>query len=336
MKNKKIAIYGPYPPPLGGISVHIKRIEYFLKEAKLPYTIFNFGYTKRENVIPTNKSLFWYLKILFNRKFDLFHFHQFFLFEFIFYFIFSKLNRTPALVTIHGEDLFKVNKFLRGIFLFFLKKSNFKVISVSKNLNDLLVEKKIDSTFISAYVPPMDSELLPVEKDGRIYFLFSVWKLTKKLSEEIYNVQLAFEFLAKNRERFKMLFFIGNEEISDTKYLNSLIDDFDVKRDVDVFFGKNLVNYIQNCSFLLKTNFVDGYGVALQEAMDLGVPAIASDVCVRPNGTIIFKDNDLDDLQEKVQYCLNTPTKEILAKKDDLIDHLEIIDIYKSMLCKNS
>jgi glycosyltransferase involved in cell wall biosynthesis len=78
MRIKKLAIYGPYPPPLGGISVHIKRMEPFLKKHGIDYSIFDFGSTKKENVIPTNKSIFWYLKILFNKKYDLFHFHQIF------------------------------------------------------------------------------------------------------------------------------------------------------------------------------------------------------------------------------------------------------------------
>lgn len=330
--SKKLAIYGPYPPPLGGLSVHIKRMEYFLKEEKIDYTIFNFGHVKKENVIPTNKSVFWYFKILFNKEYGLIHFHQIFVFEYFFYFIFSKLNNTKGLVTIHSEDLFASKRIVRNLGVFFLKKSKFKVISVSKNLNDLLVKENINSIFLPAYVPPTDVSFTPVQKDGRIYFLFSVWKLTKRLSEEIYNVPLAFQFLSKNRDTYKMLFLIGNKEISDLKYLNGLIRKYGIEEDVEVLFGKNLVNYIQNCSFLLKTNFVDGYGVALQEAMDLGVPAIATDVCVRPKGTILFKDNALEDLQRKVSYCLNTPLDEILSKKENLRDHLKLINIYKSKL----
>ena len=31
--NKGLAIFGPYPPPIGGVSIHISRIEkHFIKE----------------------------------------------------------------------------------------------------------------------------------------------------------------------------------------------------------------------------------------------------------------------------------------------------------------
>ena len=40
----KLAIFGPYPPPLGGISVHIQRMENFLLEKEIDYTIYNHGF----------------------------------------------------------------------------------------------------------------------------------------------------------------------------------------------------------------------------------------------------------------------------------------------------
>lgn len=314
--------------------MHIKRMEPFLKRQNINYTIFDFGSLRNDNVIPTNKSIFWYLKILFNRKFDVFHFHQIFLFEYIFYFVFSKINKTTGLVTIHSESLFTSNTILRNLSLFFLKRSKFKVLAVSKNLHDLLNKKNIETVFLPAYVPPVEVSLVSIKKDGRIYFLYSVWKISKKLSEEIYNIPLAFQFLKNNKEKFKMLFLVGNKDISDIDYLNKLISEYDLANDVEILFGKNLITYVQNCSFLLKTNKVDGYGVALQEAMDLGVPAIASDVCVRPKGTVLFKDNDIDDLSQKVNATLARSIDDILAEKEELGYHLELINIYKNLINK--
>lgn len=334
MMNKKLAIYGPYPPPLGGISVHIKRMEPFLNINEIDYIIFDFGSSKKEKVIPTNKSIFWYLKILFNRKFELFHFHQIFFFEYIFYFIFSIINRTTSIVTIHSESLFTTSKTLRNVSLFFLKRSKFKVITVSKNLYDLLVSRNIKTVFLPAYVSPVNVSFTPIKREERIYFLYSVWKLSKKLSEEIYNIPLAFQFLKENKEKYKMLFLIGNKDISDMEYLDKLISEYGLALDIEILYGKNLVNYVQNCSFLLKTNKVDGYGVALQEAMDLKIPAIASDVCVRPKGTILFNDNDIEDLTQKIYNTMTRPIDDILSEKEDLEYHLELIKLYKNILKK--
>ena len=239
------------------------------------------------------------------------------------------------MVTIHSESLFTSNTILRNVSLFFLKKSNFEVITVSKNLYSLLVSRNIKTFFLPAYVPPVEVSFMAIKKDERIYFLYSVWKLSKKLSEEIYNIPLAFQFLKENKKKYKMLFLIGNKDISDKEYLDNLISEYELENDIEILFGKNLVDYVENCTFLLKTNKVDGYGVALQEAMDLGVPAIASDVCVRPKGTILFNDNDIEDLTKKINHTMSSPVDSILKEKEELKYHLELIDIYKKLLNQN-
>nr|WP_307890068.1 hypothetical protein [Clostridium botulinum] len=37
----KIAIIGPYPPPYGGISVHIKRMKLYLENKNIDVTVYN-------------------------------------------------------------------------------------------------------------------------------------------------------------------------------------------------------------------------------------------------------------------------------------------------------
>ncbi|AFL80700.1 glycosyltransferase [Aequorivita sublithincola DSM 14238] len=325
--NKKLAIYGAYPPPLGGISVHIKRIEPYLESENIDYTIFNFGSYKKENVIPTHKSVFWYLKILFIKKYKLFHFHEMVVsIDYIFYFLFSYFNKTKFIITIHAGELSRLNLFC------LTKTKNIKVISVSENINKLLLLKDIDSILLPAYVPPLNVSTKELKKDQRIYFLFSVWKVTKELSEKIYNIPLALHFLKMNTHKYKMLFLIGNKKISDLDYLNKIIETYGVMDSVEIIYEENLVEYIRNCSFLLKTNLVDGYGIALQEAMDLGIPAIATDVCVRPKGTVLFKDNNLTDMTEKISQTLSQPVENILKNKEDLQYHYDLIKIYKQML----
>ena len=54
--NKTIGVFGPYPPPLGGISVHIARMESFLNKENIDYTIFNHGFEENERVCLINFS----------------------------------------------------------------------------------------------------------------------------------------------------------------------------------------------------------------------------------------------------------------------------------------
>ena len=331
MKNK-LAIFGPYPPPLGGISVHLNRMEPFLQKEKIDYIIFNHGFIENKNVVATKKNLFWYLKLFFIKKHKVFHFHQFFSFHFIYYFFFSFFRKEKLIVTIHSERLLSYNKIAKTIILFFISKTKrLKLLSVSQNLNEFLKSKGIESIFLPAYVPPINVKEIKIRKSKEM-FLFSVWKFNEKLANEIYNVPLAFEYLKHNKEKFTMLFMIGSKSDSDEKYLQQLIREYDIKESIKVVFNESLVDYLNNCQFLLRPNLSDGFGVSTQEAMDLGVPAIASDVCERPKGTILFKDNDLKDLSEKIEYAVNTPLKEIIARKENLNYHLTLVNIYKNSL----
>jgi glycosyltransferase involved in cell wall biosynthesis len=328
MKNKDLAIFGPYPPPLGGISVHIKRLEYYLKRAEIDYTVYNHGFTQEENIIATRKKPIWYLKLLFLKKYKAFHFHQFFYFHFIYYWLFSLLRSENIIVTIHSERLLNYSGLKLKIALFFLSKTKrLTLISVSKNLKGFLDSNGISTIFLPAYVPPNLINEKTVVSHKQI-FLFSVWKFNKKLATEIYNVPLAFTFLKKNKAKFKMLFLIGNELDSDKEFLRNMIDDYSIENDLEVIYNENLIDYVKQCKFLLRPNLSDGYGVSIQEAMDLGVPAVASDVCERPVGAVLFKDNDLEDLSKKVEYVLNTPKTEILKQKEELTYHETLMVIY--------
>jgi glycosyltransferase involved in cell wall biosynthesis len=125
---------------------------------------------------------------------------------------------------------------------------------------------------------------------------------------------------------------VGNKLDSDEKYLQKLISKYGIDNNIKVIYDENLVNYLNNCAFLMRPNLSDGYGVSIQEALDLGVPAIASDVCERPKGAILFKNNDIENLSLKIKSLNRIPLERILKEKEDLDYHLQLIEIYKTSI----
>src|SRR5205085_3024102 len=106
---------------------------------------------------------------------------------------------------------------------------------------------------------------------------------------------------------------------------DSLIVKYGVHDCVILLYEKNLIDYVKNCKFLLRTNNEDGYGVSLQESIDLDVPAVATDVCVRPKGTILFRKNDLQDLCQKVDN-IDQLSKNVKGEQTEY--HLRLIELY--------
>lgn len=57
-------------------------------------------------------------------------------------------------------------------------------------------------------------------------------------------------------------------------------------------------------SLLVRPTLVDGDAVSVREALALGVPVVASDVGNRPRGTILFQPGSVKDLVAKIEFAL--------------------------------
>ena len=62
---------------------------------------------------------------------------------------------------------------------------------------------------------------------------------------------------------------------------------------------------MKTCDLFLRPTNSDGDSVSVRESLSLGVPVIASDAAPRPNGTILFRSRDHDDLTNKTIDVLN-------------------------------
>ena len=108
MKNSKnkirIALLGSYPPPYGGVSVHIKRLHQFLtNKENIESYVYNFSSNVSGYNIINMKAVYNWLKILFLKQ-DIYHCHitgRHWVWLTIFY-IYSKINRAEFIITYHS------------------------------------------------------------------------------------------------------------------------------------------------------------------------------------------------------------------------------------------
>ena len=84
--------------------------------------------------------------------------------------------------------------------------------------------------------------------------------------------------------------------------------------------------------FVRPTN-TDGYGISIAEAIYFKVPAVASNVCSRPEGTILFRSRDSDDFVSKVNHVLNNykEYKGEIANIEFENNIKKIVKIYKTL-----
>ena len=85
------------------------------------------------------------------------------------------------------------------------------------------------------------------------------------------------------------------------------------RKSIRVISGKMLVDELQLGDIFIRPNRTDAYGVSVAEAIHKGIPSLASDVCIRPNGAIIC--NKLSDYLCKIEKLTKNAPYEI---KSDL------------------
>ena len=70
-----------------------------------------------------------------------------------------------------------------------------------------------------------------------------------------------------------------------------------------------LLPYLAKADLYLRCTLSDTFGASVAESLSLQVPVVASDVCERPSGTIIFKMDDFQDLLRKAGQALRSKDK---------------------------
>ena len=104
------------------------------------------------------------------------------------------------------------------------------------------------------------------------------------------------------------IFALANEKVN-MEYIDKMhlrIKELNLEENFYFLTGqKELWPIFKKASLMIRPTNTDGYGVSIAEALYFGCPAIASDVCDRPEGTILFKNRNLDDLYDKTKRVLD-------------------------------
>ena len=84
---------------------------------------------------------------------------------------------------------------------------------------------------------------------------------------------------------------------------------------------------IECSDIVLRPTNTDGDALTVREALFLGKKVLASDIVERPEGTILFKTRDIDDLEKRLSSIINErklkPGKDYIQTSDNDIKSLK-------------
>ncbi len=114
-------------------------------------------------------------------------------------------------------------------------------------------------------------------------------------------------YIQKARQQPDKVKLVLTDPSATTKeYVSSLLDklDFDTNKVLHIIEKIDFVSLIKKSALTIRATRTDGDSLSIRESLYSGVLVIASDVTTRPEGTIIFKNEDVEDLEHKIELAL--------------------------------
>jgi len=361
MKNKnkkaKIAIIGSYPPPYGGISIHIRRMKNYLEKNCIECIVYNESriveYENIINVKPINSYRKFILRILFLKS-NVLHFHST-NFKIRILLGWYKFLGKKIILTIHGESLH--NQLIRlnfmGRYLLLLSLKNLdKIICVNPRTKEELLDLGFNSKkikVIPAFILPNSDETevkqLPdffhiIRHKHKFLITAYAYRISFYNNQDLYGIDLSIDLMKRliNNGYKDIGFIYVIPDIGDYDYfekMQNLVKKYNLED--NFYFYTKPVTYpavINMCDLFIRPTNTDGDALSIREALTLKKPVIASDVCKRPEGTLIFRNRNIEDLYIKINDVINNhDAYRTKIKKIEFEDNAEkILEVYKKVL----
>ena len=325
---KKVLLIGTVPPPIGGVTVHIKRfLEYEQSEYELGVLDIKkrIIFKKDKNIVKILDILVYFLNA------SIVHLHI--------------SNNIKILLALVARMCFKKvfythhNSRISSIFGWHLINIlSHRVILVndkSINMNMIYNHK---TNVIPAFLPPMKIGDLPVEIMDKLNKYSSIistncFQYSLYNNKDLYGFDLiidAFYALSKNGKIDHTLLVLVDPSGTTREYVEKLLRD---KK-----FGTNSILYLcENIDFIallkvsnmtIRATRTDGDSLSIRESLYYNIPIIASDVTWRPEGTIIFKNENIQDLSKKIFECLE---KKCMVQYNNIDYGKKIFNLYREV-----
>ena len=297
-----------------------------LEAESIKYCIYDVSGTAKneKNVVCITNLKRWLSKYFFFAKEDIIHYHSS---NWILRIIFGLMTflGKKTIISIHGESLNDSLKsagwFRTKIIIFALKRTSF-IIALNPKIKELalslgIAPEKIE--VIPSFIPPT------VREEDIAAIPESVWdfidshnpvisanafRINFYNNQDLYGIDMCIDLCANLKHYYREIGLVFSlPDIGDHEYFNKMkqrIAENCIENNF-LFITEQYQLYpiLMKCDAFVRPTNVDGYGISIAEAIYFKVPAVASDVCSRPEGTILFSSRDMGEFTSKVKDVLD-------------------------------
>ena len=344
----KILQLGPYPPPHGGVQTHVVALVDFLRQRGIPCDVVNLTRFRRpsENGIYYPPNAFAVAGHLLSHRYDIIHLHiggRIWPQQLALALACFALPGTRCVFTFHSggypSSAEGRSANARTLRAFVLRRFD-GLIAVNEEIAQFFRTLGVDGRRIHVISPylgfgthALGQGSLPVQVSEFMAahdpVLISVGGL-----EPEYDVSLQMKALGIIRTRHPKagLLVAGSgsldqavrKECSQLPYAENILVYGDLAHGA-------ALQAMQSSDISLRTTWYDVDAISVREALQLGVPVIATDNGLRPAGTHLIPARDLDALVATVEEILNHPPPRtpVASQSDRNLE--EVLTVYKQL-----
>lgn len=342
MKDSSVIILGAVPPPIGGVTMHVLRLISGLESLGFDFKFINLRLKTSNNKFDKKKYIHNILRIFKSKKTEVIHYQLNNIFELTLIVIISIIKKCRIITSVHSFRTESFSK-IKNILIQLITKTRTEFIAPSETIKEALISKGVKQNKIRVlhtFLPPSELEINEKLPDEVIKFLknksniivANAYKLyLDDFGVDVYGLDMCIEACKVIPETN---FIFCMPLISDQNYYNECtnrIEEYMIKdRFLIVNRNISLVSLFKHADLFIRPTSTDSFGVSVAEAIYMGVPAIASDVCDRPDGAILFKSRNLNDFINKISGTLTNHHTEFKSNINGLSVFKKYLDIYES------
>ncbi|MDD2493734.1 MAG: hypothetical protein PHE29_00925 [Tissierellia bacterium] len=322
LQDKRLLILGKIPPPIGGVTIHVQRLLFSLKN-KIEYDFLKLNF---KNLLKIPLVIIHYKTV---------HLHSSNPWVRLYIVLISRLFAVKLVSTIHG-NLGRFSSDLKNQIDLVSIQLSYKPILLNENSLNIARTKNKRSELISAFIPPdLDQEFLPeivlqnildFKKKSKVLFCTNAYNLSyDKNSVEIYGI---FELIEafRNKPEFGLVFSDPSGVYSKT--FNSKF--IKIPNNVLIInIAHSFYKVMQVCDASIRNTTTDGDSLSVKESLYLKRYTFATDAVNRPPGCILYKRGKFNDfLNKEIPHIMNHKVKSIEIKNGSV----RLLEIYKELL----
>ena len=362
MKKYQIKEFSPIAPPYGGVSVFLKRL--IIELNKDGYTVGGYYTAENKDNEIINSPLFdlfdwnpkwsWLKKatshlfriISASRNYEIIHIHGQ---EMVFLpAIMHMLGGQKIIITIHNAmmgDFYYRMSWINQWGFKYLARKNVQWIAVSEQTKNQLISLPLTYhnpiIVIPAYVPDCsDYEPLPESLSGYItchnrIISFYGRSFMMHDGQDVYGFKAVIKAYKaiKESSTISIGLVLCISDDSDINKINDLhIFASRLCVDTDIFWQiggiKGMRSLWHSSDVYIRPTYTDGDSVSIRDALAEGSVVVASNVCPRPKGVLVYEYGNDEDLLEKIKVALNMR----IVKTSDFQYYEEMKLVYNRVL----